>query len=89
MSETLERLSAALEAAEQLMVREAEPDVFGTPARWRALILAQLGDQDDAVRALQEAYEAGSSFGTWLHTYPQLDGLKGHPGFECFRAPRE
>jgi tetratricopeptide (TPR) repeat protein len=80
---------AALEAGERLVALEQRPYVFGGPAFWHALIVAQLGDRDEAVRLLQVAYEAGAGYGIGLHNAPQLAALRGYPPFERFIAPKD
>jgi tetratricopeptide (TPR) repeat protein len=64
------------------------PYVFGRALRWRALIAAVLGDADRAVGLLQQSYEAGGSYGLWIHRDPDLAVIAGHPGFEELRRPK-
>ena len=48
----------------------------------RALIYVQLGERDEALRLLREAYELKDAWVAWLGVEPQLDPLRGEPEFE-------
>jgi TolB-like protein/tetratricopeptide (TPR) repeat protein len=72
-----------------LVELEARPYVFGGPASWRPRIAAHAGDLARAMELLEEAYGHGMTFGTWIHTDPGMDPLRGHPPFQRFIAPRE
>jgi len=55
---------------------------------WRARIAAALGEPDEAVRWLQEAFRQGIGlFGT-LHTNPEFESLRDYPPFQEFMRPK-
>ncbi len=48
----------------------------------RALIYLHLGDRDEALKQLQEAYEVKDAWIVWMGVEPQLDPLRGEPAYE-------
>lgn len=69
-----ERISDELAALER-------PYLRGDHTLWRARIAAQLGREDEAVDLLREAMSQGQPYDIYLHTDPDLDPLRHHPGF--------
>jgi len=61
---------------------------FGLTPYWRAGILAELGDREQAMRLLQEARQKGQSMSAW-HTQPALASLHGYPPFEAMIKPQK
>ena len=63
------------------------PYLFGEDTYWRAVILAHLGQLDEAVLLLRQAYREGR--GRWeIGDDPNLKPLWGDEQFEQFVAPR-
>jgi eukaryotic-like serine/threonine-protein kinase len=48
----------------------------------RALIHVQLGERQEAIRLLRQAYEVKDAWLVWLGVEPQLDPLRGEPEFD-------
>ena len=48
----------------------------------KALIHVQLGEREEALRSLREAFEVKDAWLVWLGVEPQLDPLRGEPEFE-------
>ncbi len=65
-----------------------QPYLFGEHTLWRARIAAQLGEKEEAVRLLREAFAQGNAFGVWLHRDIHLEPLRGFPAFEAFQKPQ-
>jgi hypothetical protein len=71
--------------------RAAELDrvnVRGRHLLTHARIVAALGDTEDAIRLLQEAFANGAFHGSWSHWDPALDTLRGNPQFDSLMRPR-
>ena len=68
--------------------RATEPNISGVHIRWRATIAAALGDRDDAVRLLQEAFARGASHVVAIHREPAFDGMWGYAPWDALLAPR-
>jgi hypothetical protein len=47
-----------------------------------------LGEKDEAVRLLREAFAQGNAYGVWLHRDILLEPLHGFPAFEAFKKPQ-
>jgi tetratricopeptide (TPR) repeat protein/TolB-like protein len=60
----------------------------GRNTYWRARIAALLGDRDDAVRLLRQAFSEGTEVWNTLHVEPDFDGLRDFPAFRAFARPR-
>lgn len=61
----------------------------GVPTYQRALIAAALGEQDEAVRLLNDAVRRGRAvFGLFRHD-PEFQALQGYPAYERFMAPKD
>jgi hypothetical protein len=52
-------------------------------------MLAVQEQRRDAVRTLEQAYNAGLGFGLWLHRDLDLASLRGYPALEEFVRLRE
>jgi len=79
------------EGAEAMVQRAGtlgRSNIRGQHLRAQALITAALGDRDEAIRLLQQAFANGAAYGVWIHTEPALDGLRGYPPFESLVRPR-
>lgn len=76
-----ERARAEAIAAE--LARDTSPYTFGAPTFWQARIAAALGEDDEAVDLLREAFARGyrTSTEVW-HTIPEIRRLVEHPGFQ-------
>ncbi|MFP4624792.1 MAG: TPR end-of-group domain-containing protein, partial [Gemmatimonadota bacterium] len=73
--EAAERIEAELAARE-------DPYDRGGNTYNRACIRARLGDLDRAVALLRQAHAQGQPIDDWIRTDPDLQGLRGHPGYE-------
>ena len=79
---------AALEVSERLAQIEDTRFLKGAHTYWRACIAAHLGDLDEAVQMLNQAYREGYAFG-WHQRYSiELAPLQGHPPFQTWLEPR-
>ena len=77
----------ALEMAERLRTLELEcPSV--QPVYWRACIAAQLGEKDQAIALLKEAFAQGYSFGVSIHRDIDLEPLWDYPPFIELLRPK-
>ena len=69
------------------------PYLHGRHTYWRASIAAALGDRDDAVRLLRQAFAEGlwfvGTFEDMRHGDMNLDPLRGYPPFVRLMAPKE
>jgi tetratricopeptide (TPR) repeat protein/TolB-like protein len=63
-------------------------NVRGAHIRAQAVITAALGEADDAVRLLQEAFGSGATHGVWIHRDPAFDDLWGYAPFDSLMRPR-
>ena len=63
------------------------PYLFGAPALRRARIAAILGESEEAVSLLREAYALGQAIPR--HPDGNFDSLRGWPPFEALVAPRD
>jgi tRNA A-37 threonylcarbamoyl transferase component Bud32/tetratricopeptide (TPR) repeat protein/TolB-like protein len=79
---------AALEVSARLEEIEARPYVQGRPTSHRAGIAAELGDLDDAVRLLNEAYSLGEPYSSEERTLPWFAPLQGYAPYERFIEPK-
>jgi tetratricopeptide (TPR) repeat protein len=87
-------IAARLGNTEETMRIDAElaaidrPYSYGRPELWRAKIAAILGDREQAVSLLREAYEKGQGYGTrYLHDM-DLESLRDYPPFEEWIRPK-
>ncbi len=65
-----------------------QPYVFGSAQAWRARIAANLGDSDQAVSLLREAFAQGLPHGPWLHRDNSLESLRGYAPFDELVEPQ-
>ena len=74
------------EAAQQYATRLADMD--GATV-WRAYIAAALGDREQAVELLREAFDQGGTgfMGGW-HRTGQLQPLRDYPPYQEFMRPK-
>jgi DNA-binding SARP family transcriptional activator/tetratricopeptide (TPR) repeat protein len=77
-----ERISAWLRDLEQ-------PYLHGVNTLWRARIAAVLGEREEAVALLRQAFAEGRHHGTSHHTDVDLDPLRDHPAFRELMRPRD
>jgi tetratricopeptide (TPR) repeat protein len=76
-----ERISVALAATTQ-------PYLRGAHTLWRARIAAQLGEPDQALLLLREAFTQGQPYGTWLHVDRDLAPLRDHASYRELVRPK-
>jgi len=76
-----ERISAALASSTQ-------PYLRGGHTLWRARIAAHLGEREQALHLLHEAFAQGQPYGLWLHTDPDLDPLRDLSSFRELLRPK-
>jgi hypothetical protein len=55
---------------------------------WQGLIAAALGDREDAVRLLQEAFALGATHSVSIHREPAYDDMWGYAPWDALVAPR-
>jgi hypothetical protein len=64
------------------------PYAFGDDTRWRARIAAQLGQHEQAISLLRQAFADGLAYGSWLHADMDLEPLSAHPAFQELLKPK-
>jgi len=64
------------------------PYSYGQPALWRARIAAVLGDRDQAVALVREAFAQGLAVDLYLHALIDFAPLRGYPPFDELMRPR-
>ena len=64
------------------------PYTFGSDTYWRACIAAQLGEKQQAVELLQQAFTEGYWFQTQLHRTIDLEPLWDYPAFKELLRPK-
>jgi hypothetical protein len=57
------------------------PYLHGRNTYWRARIASLLGEPEDAVRLLRQAFAEGMEVWDVVHTEPDFDPLHDHPPF--------
>ena len=60
----------------------------GQTPYWRAAILAELGDREQAMRLLRTAPKLGRPMQSW-HSDPELRALRGYPPFDALITPQK
>ena len=65
-----------------------EPFLYGAKWLWLAALSARAGDLDRGVSYLRRAFIDGLPFSVSLHTTPDLEPLRGHPGFKGVMAAK-
>ncbi|MEO7362692.1 MAG: hypothetical protein ABI120_20340, partial [Gemmatimonadaceae bacterium] len=63
-----------------------QPYLLGTNTYWRGAILAALGDRETAIQLLRQSVAEGRTMDRW-HNAPELDALRGYPGFNQLLKP--
>jgi hypothetical protein len=61
---------------------------LGLSTWWRAAILANLGQRDEAMQLLGESRRKGQSMAGW-HSHTALRPLRGYPPFEAMIKPQK
>ncbi|CAN5754260.1 hypothetical protein BH23GEM9_BH23GEM9_12110 [soil metagenome] len=79
--------TAAAEAAAWLAAVD-RPHLRGAHTYWRARIASLLGDQEQAVKLLEQAYREGAFLWRELHIEQDFAPLHGYPAFRDFVRPR-
>jgi tetratricopeptide (TPR) repeat protein/tRNA A-37 threonylcarbamoyl transferase component Bud32 len=64
------------------------PYVFGSHTRWRARIAALLGDKEQAVELLRQAFNEGAGYDISLHRDIDLESLRDNSEFQEFVRPK-
>lgn len=64
------------------------PYLFGSHTYWRACISALLGDKQQAVKLLTEAFSQGKSYDTYLLNDMNLEPLRDYPPFKELIEPK-
>jgi DNA-binding SARP family transcriptional activator/TolB-like protein len=64
------------------------PYLRGIHTLWRARIAAVLGDREQAVALLQDAFSQGQRHGTDTHTDVDLESLRDYPPYQALVRPR-
>lgn len=62
--------------------------LYGSHLAWRARIAATLGDEEQAVTFLRDAFSQGLPWTLELHTDPDLEGLADYPPFLRLFEPK-
>jgi DNA-binding SARP family transcriptional activator len=76
-----ERISTALASSLQ-------PYLRGGHTLWRARVAAQLGEHEQALHLLREAFSEGQPYGVWVHTDPDLVPLRHLSSFRQLIRPK-
>ncbi len=79
--------TTALETSEALRQLEG-PYLFGRNTYRRACIAAVLGERDQAVALLREAFAEGVPYGAHIHTDIDLESLRDDPAFNELLRPK-
>jgi serine/threonine protein kinase/tetratricopeptide (TPR) repeat protein len=77
----------ALEASETLR-QLRDPYLFGSQTYWRACIAAVLGDRDQAVALLRQAFAEGYPYGPDIHSDIDLESLRDYAPFVELLRPK-
>jgi tetratricopeptide (TPR) repeat protein len=65
------------------------PYLFGNHTYWRACIASLLGEREDALALLREAFAQGLDYGVYLHRDMDLEPLRDYPPFQELLRPKE
>ena len=76
----------ALKISEELS-RVDHPFLFGSHTYSRACIASLLGEQEQAVELLREAFSQGRPYGVYLHRDLDLESLREYPQFQQLLWP--
>ena len=60
----------------------------GAATLWRARIAAVLGERDNAVALLRQAFDEGLGFGLWVHRDIDFESLRSYPPFVELTKPQ-
>ena len=60
----------------------------GMSTLWQARVEAILGNKEEAMALLRQAFGEGVGFGIWAHRDMDLESLRGFPPFEEFMKPK-
>jgi hypothetical protein len=77
----------ALRVSEELGKLD-RPFLFGRHLYWQARIISLLGDKEQAVSLLKEAFSQGSSYGVYLNQNIDLEPLWDYPPFKELLRPK-
>ena len=75
------RISSLLESIDR-------PYIFGSSTFYRACIASILGEKDNAVRLLREAFSEGWNY-RWLHPVTDFEPLRDYKPFQEFMKPKK
>ena len=62
---------------------------YGVHTLWRARIAAVLGEYENGISLLRDAFAQGLSYGLWIHTDPAFEGIRDIGPFQQLLKPRE
>jgi tetratricopeptide (TPR) repeat protein/predicted Ser/Thr protein kinase len=65
-----------------------KPYLFGNHTYWRACIASLLGNKEEAVALLREAFSQGKHYGVGLHRDLDLESLRDYPPFQELLKPK-
>jgi hypothetical protein len=68
------------------LASDGAPSTRGERAYWRAAVVAELGEHEQAMMLLRESTRAGQSMASW-HADEALRSLHGYPPFEQLLTP--
>ncbi|NNF28613.1 MAG: hypothetical protein HKN73_15410, partial [Gemmatimonadetes bacterium] len=81
------RVAEAEALSRRLMEFDVHPSRRGEVIVRRVAIAAALGEQEDAIALLQEAFAAGYRYGTQFHTDPAYVSMRDNPQWAALVAP--
>jgi tetratricopeptide (TPR) repeat protein len=70
------------------LAEQDRPYLYGTNTAWRAQIASRLGEPEEAVALLRQAWREGAFIWPWLHREPDFDPIRQHPAFREFIRPK-
>jgi tetratricopeptide (TPR) repeat protein/tRNA A-37 threonylcarbamoyl transferase component Bud32/TolB-like protein len=80
---------AEARALQRALAQIDGPYQFGAHTYRRAQIAALLGEPDEALRLLRQAWGEGlPPIWEWVHQAPEFDGIRRHPAFREFVRPK-
>jgi tetratricopeptide (TPR) repeat protein/tRNA A-37 threonylcarbamoyl transferase component Bud32 len=78
----------ALKISEELKMIN-KPYLFGNHTYYRACIASLLGEREQAIALLREAFAQGLSYGAYLHRDINLESLRNYPPFQELVRPKK
>jgi tetratricopeptide (TPR) repeat protein len=78
----------AAQASSERLRRSTQRFLYGSHTLWRAAIAAHLGEKDEAVDLLREAFAQGQTYGLWIHSNATLEPLRGYAPFDELVRPK-